>query len=202
MASVASPQSTMILYSNDRCPYCHRVRLVMAEKGVAAEIREPGEALPQLNPYGTVPVLVDSDLTLFESHIIMEYLDESVRQTPLMPADPIARARLKLQLYRVDRDWFSHLPQIAGGGDAAPEARAALTQSLAASAALFAATPFLLSDELTLLDCAVAPLLWRLPRLGIELPPEAEPILAYAERLFKRSAFVASLSETERGMRG
>jgi stringent starvation protein A len=148
-----------------------------------------------------VPTLVDRDLTIYESRIIMEYLDERFPHPPLMPADPVARANIRLYLHRVDREWLSQLPTIAAGGKEADRARQGLLQSLLDSARLFGAKPFFLSEDITLADCAIAPLLWRLPRLGMEIPAQAKAIHDYQQRLFARPGFRASLSEEEREMR-
>jgi len=204
--ATASKRAVMTLYSSPRCPYCHRVRMVLKEKGIPAEVLEldaqnPGPELLELNPYGTVPTLADRDLTLYESRIIMEYLDERFPHPPLMPIDPVGRANIRLFLYRVDRDWFSRLETIAGGGKSAAKARKELQESLLGAARLFAAKPFFLNDEITLVDCAIAPLLWRLPRLGVEIPSQAKSIHDYARRIFARPGFRASLSDLEKEMR-
>lgn len=196
----------MTLFSDPSCPYCHRVRIVLAEKGITVDIVDvDAEALPDevmdFNPYGTVPTLVDRDLRLYESRIIMEYLDERFPHPPLLPVDPVARANSRLYMYRVERDWYVLLERIVKGGEQeAAQARKELRESLIATAPVFSAKPFFMSDELSLVDCCVAPLLWRLPVLGIELPPQAKPVQDYAKRIFALPAFRASLTEAEHEM--
>lgn len=197
---------SMILYSDPICPYCHRVRIVLAEKGIAVEVKEvDAKALPDevmdFNPYGTVPTFVDRDLRLYESRIIMEYLDERFPHPPLLPVDPVSRAHARLFMYRVDRDWYSLMGRIFHGTEEEVEqARKELAESLIVTAPVFAARPFFMSDEFSLVDCCVAPLLWRLPVLGIELPPQADPIRDYMRRVFTRDAFKRSLTEAEKEM--
>ncbi len=207
MAVIANRRSAMMLFSSGEDVYSHRVRLVLAEKGIEFDLVEVAtgeklEDLIDLNPYNSVPTLVDRDLVLYDSLIIMEYLDERFPHPPLMPVDPVSRASNRLKLYRLERDFFSHLDIVLGGTDKqATKARNDLRDNLVASAPVFAARPFFLSEEFSLVDCAVAPLLWRLPMLGIELPKQAAPITAYAERIFKRPSFRACLSEGEKDMR-
>ena len=194
----------MTLYSDPVCPYCHRVRMVLAEKKIGIEIIDvdADDLAPEilgLNPYGTVPILVDRDLHLYESQIIMEYLDERFPHPPLLPIDPVARANARLFMYRVDRDWYGLMRDILRGSQKeAKAARIALTQGLTETAPLFGVNPFFLSDEFSLVDCTIAPLLWRLPALGIELPPEAVEVTRYATRIFEWPSFRLSLSDAER----
>ena len=207
MAVVANKRSVMTMYSGATCPYCHRVRVVLAEKNITVEIvdLEPdniSEDLMELNPYGTLPTLVDRDLVLYQSRIIMEYLDERFPHPPLLPVDPVSKASSRLFLHRVDQDWYSLMEQIKGGGKAATKARKELRESLTVTAPVFAAKPYFMSDEFTLVDCSIAPLLWRLPSLGVELPPQAKPVEEYAKRLFDRPSFQESLTELERELRG
>ena len=198
----------MILYSGEHDVYSHRVRLVLAEKGVNADlIAVNPQALPeellQLNPYGTFPTLVDRDLVLYEANIITEYLDERFPHPPLLPVYPVARAKSRQMVYRIEYDWYSLLKRIESTNEQdAKVARKLLLDSLVSLAPLFAGKPYFLSDEFTLVDCCVAPLLWRLPQLGIELPAAAKSIKAYAERLFKRPTFKTSLTEAELELAG
>ncbi len=209
MAFLGSRRSLMTLYTNKLCPYSHRVRLVLAEKGVVAEEVEvypsyPHEDVATLNPYGTVPMLVDRDLVLYESNVILEYLEERFPHPPLMPVYPVSRARSRLMLIRVDRDWYSIADRIAGSANETEKqaAQQELKESILSIAPVFADTPFFLSEEFTLVDCSLAALLWRLPFYGIELPlEEGRPVMKYADRLFKREAFAMSLSDAERDMR-
>ncbi|MGQ9660458.1 MAG: glutathione S-transferase N-terminal domain-containing protein [Thermochromatium sp.] len=196
----------MILYSDPTCPYCHRVRMVLAEKGIAVDVVDvDAKALPDevmdFNPYGTVPTFVDRELRLYESRIIMEYLDERFPHPPLLPVDPVSRANARLFMYRIDRDWYSLMERILHGeGDEIEQARKELRESLIATAPVFAAHTFFMSEEFSLVDCCVAPLLWRLPVLGIDLPKQADPIRGYMKRIFTWDAFRRSLTEAEKEM--
>ncbi len=203
MAVVSNKRSVMNLYSDPQSAYSHRVRMVLAEKNITVEIVEvdplnlPDEVM-DFNPYGTLPTLVDRDLRLYESRIIMEYLDERFPHPPLFPVDPVSRANSRLYLYRVERDWYSLMDRIlAGSGSDVAKARKELRESLIATAPIFEAKAFFMCDELSLVDCAVTPLLWRLPALGIELPSQAKAVSAYAKRMFERDSFRRSLSEYE-----
>jgi len=196
----------MTLFSDPKCPYCHRVRMVLAEKKIAVDIVDvdaqelPDEVL-DANPYGTVPTLVDRDLRLYESQIIMGYLDERFPHPPLLPVDPVARANARLFMYRIDRDWYSLMIKIARGDKAeAAQAREELRDSLVATAPLFGANKFFMNDEFSLVDCCIAPLLWRLPVLGIDLPSAAIDVTQYATRIFEWPSFRLSLTEAEREM--
>ena len=203
MAVVSNKRSVMSLYSDPQSAYSHRVRMVLAEKNITVEIVDvdpldlPDEVM-DFNPYGTLPTLVDRDLKLYESRIIMEYLDERFPHPPLLPVDPVSRANSRLFLYRVDQDWYSLMDWIlTGSEDEAEQSRKELRESLIATAPVFDAKPFFMSEELSLVDCAVLPLLWRLPSLGIELPVQAKAVKAYAKRMFSRDAFNNSMSEYE-----
>ena len=206
MALIANRRSVMTLYSSPACPYSHRTRLVLAEKGIAVEILnidpdDKPEDLLDLNPYHSVPTLVDRDLVLYDSRIIMEYLDERFPHPPLMPVDPVSRARSRLALFRIDADWYSLLGDLEAKNEKqANKARKILRDSLAASVEVFSAKPYFLNDEFSLVDCSLAPLLWRLPHYGVDLPSQAKPMLEYAERIFSRASFKASLTDAEREM--
>ena len=207
MALVANRRSVMNLFSSATCPQSHRVRVVLAEKGITVEIidvdnNEKPEDLLDLNPYNSVPTLVDRDLVLYDPRAIMEYLDERFPHPPLMPVDPVSRARTRLALYRIEQDWYSLVPGLDSKGEkTSSKARKQLRDSLTASAEVFAAKPFFLSDEFSLVDASIIPILWRLARYRIELPRQAKPVLDYAERMFARESVQASLSEAEREMR-
>ncbi|WP_068829567.1 glutathione S-transferase N-terminal domain-containing protein [Pseudomonas sp. BMS12] len=196
-------------YSDPADHYSHRVRLVLAEKGVSAEIIDvqAGRCPPKLaevNPYGSLPTLVDRDLALYESTVVMEYLDERYPHPPLLPVYPVARANSRLLMHRIQRDWCQLVDRILeprGKEADKAQARKELRESLTGVSPLFADKPFFLSDELSLVDCCLLPILWRLPQLGIELPRPAKPLLEYMERMFTREAFQASLSSVERNMR-
>ncbi len=208
MATVAVRRPVTTLFSRPDCPQSHRARLTLAEKGVEAEVVEVAdgslpEDLLELNPYGTVPTLVDRELVLYQPRIIMEYLDERYPYPPLMPTDPVSRARVRLYVYRIEREWYRLLPDLEGGDEARREAaRRELRDGLTVVAPIFERRPYFMSDALSLADCTLAPLLWRLGRYGVRLPPQAGPLLAYARRLFERSAFQASLTEAERRLAG
>jgi len=204
MAQIATRRSVMTLFSGGTDVYSHMVRIVLAEKGINVDIcdvdpSDTPEDLKSLNPYNEVPTLVDRDLVLFDARVIMEYLDERFPHPPLMPVDPVSRARNRLMLARIDRDWVSHLSMLHGRGS--DKARKELRDSITAVSPVFEQKPFFMSDEFSLVDCAIAPLLWRLPSYGVELPKQAKGIQKYAERLFKRESFRASLTEAERDMR-
>lgn len=205
---MAAPNK-LACYSDPADHYSHRVRMVLAEKGVSVEIIdvEGGRCPPQLaevNPYGSLPTLVDRDLALYESTVVMEYLDERYPHPPLLPVYPVARANSRLLIHRIQRDWCKLVDQILEprGKEAQKAlARKELRESLTGVSALFADKAFFLSEELSLVDCCLLPILWRLPLLGIELPRPAKPLLDYMERQFARPAFQASLSHVERDMR-
>jgi RNA polymerase-associated protein len=196
----------MTLFSSPTSPDSHRVRMVLAEKGITVEIVDVDatskpEDLIDLNPYNTVPTLVDRELVLYDSRAIMEYLDERFPHPPLMPVDPVSRARSRLALYRIEKDWYELVPALESRGEkTASKARKMLRDSLTAGAEVFAAKPYFLSDEFSLVDAAIVPILWRLQRYKIELPRQAKPVIQYAERMFARESFQASLSEAEREM--
>ncbi|MFS2122556.1 glutathione S-transferase N-terminal domain-containing protein [Pseudomonas sp. Pseusp97] len=196
-------------FSDPACHYSHRVRLVLAEKSVVADIIDvPAGNIPaklaEVNPYGSLPTLVDRDLALYESTVVMEYLDERYPHPPLLPVYPVARANSRLLMHRIQRDWCSLVDRILDTRRKDAEralARKELRESLTGVSPLFADKAFFLSDELSLVDCCLLPILWRLPILGIELPRPAKPLLDYMERQFARETFRASLSSIERDMR-
>lgn len=194
----------MTLFSSSTCAYSHRTRIVLYEKAIAADVEfvdpaRPPEDFLELNPYGTMPTLVDRDLVLYDSRIIMEYLDERFPHPPLNPLDPVSRARARMLVHRIDQDWYSLLDEIEKSTDKVSlRARKQLRESLIAATPAFGSKPFFLSDEFSLVDCAIGPLLWRLASLGVELPRQPGVIQRYAGRLFERPAFQASLSDYER----
>jgi len=198
----------MTLFSRPADPWSHRTRLVLAEKGINIDIVDVEEGnLPEdlldLNPYNSVPTLVDRDLVLYDSRVIIEYLDERFPHPPLMPVDPVTRAHFRLALFRIEKDWYPLAEQIYEGNDRKPVARAikALEESILSSVEIFAAKRYFLSDEFSLVDCTIAPILWRLPLFGIHLPPHAKPIQRYMDDVFSRPSFQASLTEIEQEMR-
>jgi RNA polymerase-associated protein len=206
MALVANRRSVMTLFSSPTCPQSHRVRMVLAEKGITVEILDvddthKSEDLIDLNPYNSVPTLVDRELVLYDPRAIMEYLDERFPHPPLMPVDPVSRARTRLALYRIEKDWYELVPALESRGEkTSARARKTLRDSLTAGAEVFGAKPFFLSEEFSLVDATVVPILWRLKRYRIDLPRQAKAVLQYAERMFERDSFQASLSEAEREM--
>lgn len=197
----------MTLYSGALDIYSHRVRIVLAEKGVSVDVinadtNEKQEDLYELNPYGTVPTLVDRELVLYDPNIIMEYLDERFPHPPLMPVYPVARAKTRLMIYRIDREWGDLVRKIERGkAETVQNACKELRNYLIKLVPLFNSSPFFLNDEFSLVDCCIAPILWRLPSWDISLPPEAKPIIKYAERMFARDSFQASLTESEQELR-
>lgn len=199
----------MTLYASPTDIKSHRTRIVLAEKGISIDIvNVDGPDLPEdlldINPYHSVPTLVDRGLVLYDSRVIMEYLDERFPHPPLMPVDPVSRAHVRLALYRVEKDWYGMVEKIQTVGDRkqVSQARKVLQESLLSSAEIFAAKRFFLNDEFTLVDASISPVLWRLPLLGIELNGSvAQPIRKYMDRIFATRSFRESLTEAEREMR-
>lgn len=205
---VVAKRSSMTFFSDGNSHYSHRVRIVLAEKGVTVDIIEADPAnlpdeLTDMNPYNSLPTLLDRDLVLYESKVMMEYLDERFPHTPLLPVYPVARGSSRQLIYRIERDWCELVDAILAGDGTAKELdakRKELKEGLLAIAPIFAEKPFFMNEEFTIVDCCLAPILWRLPQLGIELPntKQSKPLLAYMERLFEREAFQDSLSDQER----
>lgn len=207
MTLAANRRSVMTLFSAQNCAQCHRARIVLKEKDITVDIididpENKPEDLVDLNPYNNVPTLVDRDLVLYEPRIIMEYLDERFPHPPLMPVDPVSRARSRLALYRVENDWYTLLDDFQFGGEKKrAKARRFFKETLTASAEVFAAKPYFLSDEFSLVDCTIAPILWRLESYGVDLPKTAQPVYDYMERVFLRESFQESLTDEEQAMR-
>ena len=208
MASIANRRSVMVLYSDSTSPGGHCVRMVLAEKGINVEITyvkdgEEPEALIEINPYNSVLTLVDRDLVLYDGQIIMEYLDERFPHPPLLPVDPVMRAGNRQLRFRVLKDLYSLIEDIESSDSAkVGNAQKTMKDNLTAIAPAFTHKLYFMSDECTLVDCCMAPLLWRLPIYGVKLPASVRPITEYADRLFERDSFQASLSEAEKEMRG
>ena len=206
---VVTKRSSMIFYSSPTCHYSHRVRIVLAEKGVTVEVEYVEGKVPQevseLNPYNSLPTLVDRDLALFETKVMMEYLDERFPHPPLLPVYPVARALSRQFIHRIERDWCSHADVIINKPElkSAETGRKELRDSLVTIAPIFAEKPYFMSDEFTLVDCCLAPILWRVESMGIKLPNnrQTKPLLAYMQRLFERESFQESLTELELEMR-
>ena len=203
-------RASMTLYSDPRGHYSHRVRMVLAEKGVTAEIVDvnasrPPPKLTDVNPYGTVPTLADRDLVLYNSSVVIEYLDERFPHPPLLPVYPVARAQSRLLMHRIEVDWSGHLDILMrgrGGARVLDKAHRALRESIVAVAPVFAEKPYFMSDEFTLVDCCVAPILWRLEQVDIDLPErQTRSMTRYMQKLFARPSFRASLTELEIEMR-
>ncbi len=206
MANITSRKSAMTLFSSPACILSHCARLVVYEKGVPAEIEffdpnDPPEDLLELNPHGNAPTFVERDLVLYDARIIMEYLDERFPHPALHQMDPASRANARMLIKRIDQDWYPMLEEVLVNGDKkAAKAKKMLRESLMAAAPVFEATPYFMSDEYSLIDCAMAPFLWRLPSIGIDIASLGKGITAYANRLFSRKAFQESLSREEREM--
>ncbi|MDP3561926.1 MAG: glutathione S-transferase N-terminal domain-containing protein [Legionellaceae bacterium] len=203
--AIITKRTIMSLYSQSDDVYSHQVRIVLAEKGVNVEIMPanataPSAELIALNPYGTLPTLIDRELVLYKASIIMEYLDERFPHPPLLPVYPVARAETRKMIYRIEQDWYSLMQRIIEGTDV-DISQQLLLESLINIEPVFADKPYFLSDEFSLLDCVLAPLLWRLPGLGITIPEDALGLHAYMERLFRRDSFEASLTDAERQLR-
>ena len=200
-------KSIITLYSAPLDIYSHIVRIILAEKGVSAEVESidpinPSTDLLEMNPYSTYPTLVDRDLILYETPIISEYLDERFPHPPLLPVYPIARAKSRLMIHRIDNDWLKLVPKIQHGTqEEKTKARKTLLDHLVTLAPVFAEMPYFLSEEFSMIDCCLAPLLWRLPHLNINLPAQAKAVTEYAKRIFERISFQTSLSELERELR-
>ena len=201
-------RSVMTLFSAPSDPWSHRTRLVLAEKGIAIDLvnvdmNDLPEDLIDLNPYHSVPTLVDRDLVLYDSRVIIEYLDERFPHPPLMPIDPVTRAQFRLALYRIERDWYGLARQIDQEPDKKQtvKLKKILRDTILQSADLFKVKPYFLSDEFSLVDASIAPILWRLPYYEIDLPPQAQAIEKYGQLVFARPAFREGLSEREQEMR-
>jgi RNA polymerase-associated protein len=207
MAASPRMRNALTLFSSRDCVVCHRVRLVLAAKGVSYELvpvdpGNPPEDLLDLNPYHSVPTLVDRDLVLYAASVVSEYLDERYPHPPLMPVDPLSRARLRLAMLRLEMEWVPQVQAIQNGNKVQAEAaRRRLKDLLLASLPLFKASKFFLNPEMSLADCAMAPIMWRLPALGIALPKEAKLIEDYGLRIFRNPGFLRSLTPEEKGLR-
>ena len=208
MASIANRRSVMVLYSDTISPASHCVRLVLGEKDINVEINyvedgERPEALIEINPYNSVLTLIDRDLVLYDEQIIMEYLDERFPHPPLLPVDPVIRAGNRQLRFRVLKDLYSLIDDIESSDSSkVSNAQKTMKDNLTAIVPAFVHKPYFMSDEYTLVDCCMAPLLWRLPEYGVKLPASARPLEQYADRLFEREAFQSSLSEAEKEIRG
>lgn len=206
---VVTKRSTMTFFSDPLSQYSHRVRIVLAEKGVTVDLVDADpdqvpEEVSDVNPYNTLPTLIDRDLVLYEPNIMMEYLDERFPHPPLLPVYPVSRAECRLFIHRVQQDWCRLVDDIVANASksSVESARKKLAESIVSIAPIFAEKPYFMSDDFTLVDCCVAPILWRLPALGIDIEQRADKHLkSYMSRSFERESFELSLSELEREMR-
>lgn len=203
MSSMANRRSIMVLYSDQTTPIGHAVRIVLAEKDINVEVNyvdgDRPEELNEMNPYSTVLTLIDRELVLYEAQIIMEYLDERFPHPPLMPVDPVARATNRQYRYRVMRDLYALIDDIENGSDgSAATARKTMRDTLTSLTPMFVQKPYFMSDEYSLVDCCMTPLLWRLSFWGIKLPASTKALVKYGERLFSRTSFKDSLSAHEK----
>lgn len=207
MAVAANKRSVMTLFSGASDLYSHQTRIVLAEKGVNVEItfideENPSIELADLTPNSEVPTLVDRELVLYNSRIIMEYLDERFPHPPLMPVYPVERAKSRLLMQRIEREWYPLVAIIMSGTeDKAISARTVLRDKILEVMPVFEHFSYFMSEEFTLVDCYMAPLLWRLPELKIDLGLDHLGIKSYMVRVFERESFQASMTETEREIR-
>ncbi len=207
MAASSRMRNTLTLFTAQDCVVCHRVRLVLAAKGVTydsviVDPAKPPEDLIEVNPYQSVPTLVERDLVLYAASVVSEYLDERYPHPPLMPVDPLSRARLRLAMLRLEHDWVPQVQAIQSGSKAQAEAgRKRLKELLTASLPLFKVSKFFLNTEMSLADCALAPIIWRLPKLGVALPKDGKLIDDYGARIFRNPGFARSLTAEERLLR-
>jgi len=199
--------STMMnLYSGTTCPFSHRCRIVLYEKQmdfqvIDVDLFNKPEDIAVINPYNRVPVLVDRDLVLYEANIINEYIDERFPHPQLMPPDPQTRAKARQLLYTMEHELFSHIDPLEKNLKSADKARAHVRDRLTELSPVFNKQKFMLGDDFSMLDVAIAPLLWRLGHYGIELPKVAAPLAKYAERIFSRQGFIDALTPSEKVMR-
>jgi stringent starvation protein A len=204
---VTSRRGVMTLFSAPDELQSHRTRIVVAEKGIEIDVinvvpgKYPSDLL-ELNPYNSLPTLLDRDLVLYDARVIIDYLDERFPHPPLMPVDPVTRAQFRLALYRIERDWYRRAVGIEQCAD--PQQQTQLKQELSEvvlqSADIFKIKPFFLADEFSVVDATILPILWRMRRYGIVLPPEAEAMSRYFKAMTSRPAFRASLSDVEAAM--
>lgn len=202
----------LVLYSHPNDVYSHQVRLALAEKRidyrlVLVDPQQRPEDLAALNPYNSLPTLIDRELRLYETGVILEYLEDRYRQMRLLPDHPQQRAEHRQLAWRIRQDWMVWADTLLRHPDslsptAAQQAKQQLRDALISLSPLFGHRPFFMSDEMGICDCLLAPILWRLPEMQITLPPAlAAPLLAYCQRLFTRPAFVSSLTDREQQMR-
>ncbi len=169
---------------------------------IDVDMHNKPEEIASISPTGKMPVLVERDLVLTEANIINEYIDERFPHPQLMPPDPVMRARARLVLFNFERDLYTHVGTLEHSlGKASDKARQEIRDNLSQLTPILTKQKYLMNDEFSMLDVAIAPLLWRLEHYGIDLPRMAAPILKYRERLFSRPAFIDALTPTEKSMR-
>jgi len=207
VTNVSNRRSMMGLFSGNTCIRSHQVRFVLREKGITTDIQNVGgkkvpEDLIALNPYASIPTLTDRELVIYDSGVIIEYLDERYPHPPLMPVSPVDRAKVRLALVSLEADIVSTAIQLDAelGTKNENSLRKKLKSMLNASLDLFSSNKYFLNDELTVIDCVLAPILWRLEYFGISLGKEQKAITDYMERVFSRETFQDSLSEDEEEM--
>lgn len=206
-----SKRTSMALFSDPSDHYCHRVRIVLAEKGITSEMIESNRdnidpEILEISPYATLPVLVDRDVCLFDSVTLMEYLDERFPHPPLLPVYPVLRANIRLYIKRIELDWSSRFDQLIDGNLKPAKAKTVkkeLKSLIVSSCALLKEKPYFMNEEFSLVDCCIAPMLWRLPTIGIEIPNDAKhkPLNLYMKKIFTMPSFIESLTELEKDMR-
>ncbi len=206
---VIAKRSSMTFFSDGEDHYSHRVRIVLAEKAVTVDIIDVDpfnkpEELADINPYNELPALVDRELVLYEPNVMMEYLDERFPHPPLLPVYPVARADSRLYMYRIQRDWAGLVDTIltSKDRDTVESAQKELRESLISVSPIFEEKPYFMSEEFTIVDCCLAPILWRLPVLGVDIEKAQAPgLYKYMDLVFERESFKESLSEAEQEMR-
>ena len=206
-----SNRTSMALFSDPLDHYSHRVRIVMAEKGVTSEIIDSNldslsDELLEVSPYAELPVLVDRDVCLYDSVVLMEYLDERFPHPPLLPVYPVSRAEIRLFIQRIQKDWcemFDNLVSAKLSDSELKKTRQEFKSQIIALSPILKEKPFFMSEDFSLVDCCIAPILWRLPLIGIELQKDTKtkPIYAYMQKIFTKPCFINSLSELERDIR-
>ena len=207
MTNVSNRRSMMGLFSGNTCIRSHQVRFVLREKGITTDIQNvDGKKVPEdliaLNPFASIPTLTDRELVIYDSGVIIEYLDERYPHPPLMPVSPVDRAKIRLALVSLEADIVSTAIELdaALGSRNENSLRKKLKSMLNASLDLFSSNKYFLNDELTVIDCVLAPILWRLEYFGISLGKEQKAITDYMERVFSHETFQNSLSEDEEEM--
>lgn len=201
----------MILYSDREDHYSQRVRIVLAEKDISAEIKESkleetSDEILSISPYFKLPILVDRDLSIYDPSVIMEYLDERFPHPPLLPVYPVARSKCRTLMLRIDREWSPMIDTLIEGKKSDKELmkiREELLHEISSIAPTFKEFKYFMSDDFTLVDCFFAPILWRLPSVGIKLPinRHLKPLIDYQNTIFERPGFLDSLSSIERDLK-